>query len=80
MDETAAAASVEEPKKTNKERLKEITDSIEAGIKDLFDSEKYKNYLRTMSKFHNYSFNNTIAHPYAEPGGNPRCQLQQLAG
>ena len=60
MDETAAAASVEEPKKTNKERLKEITDSIEAGIKDLFDSEKYKNYLRTMSKFHNYSFNNTM--------------------
>ena len=60
MDETAAAASVEEPKKTNKERLKEITDSIEAGIKDLFDSEKYKAYLRTMSKFHNYSFNNTM--------------------
>ena len=60
MDETAAAASVEEPKKTNKERLQEITDSIETGIKDLFDSEKYKNYLRTMSKFHNYSFNNTM--------------------
>ena len=62
MNETAAVAAPaeEEPKKTNKERLKEITDSIEAGIKDLFDSEKYKNYLRTMSKFHNYSFNNTM--------------------
>lgn len=61
MDETAAASvAMEEPKKTNKERLKEITDSIEAGIKDLFDSEKYKNYLLTMSKFHNYSFNNTM--------------------
>jgi len=33
---------------------------MEAGIKDLFDSEKYKNYLRAMSKFHNYSFNNTM--------------------
>jgi len=60
MDETAATPAAEEPKKTNKERLKEITDSIEAGIKDLFDSENYKNYLRTMSKFHNYSFNNTM--------------------
>ena len=62
MDETTieTAPAAEEPIKTNKERLKEITDSIEAGIKDLFDSEKYKNYLRTMSKFHNYSFNNTM--------------------
>ena len=61
MDETTTTApAAEEPKKTNKDRLKEITDSIEAGIKDLFDSERYKNYLRTMSKFHNYSFNNTM--------------------
>ena len=60
MDENKTATAAEEPKKTNKERLKEITDSIEAGIKDLFDSERYKNYLRTMSKFHNYSFNNTM--------------------
>ena len=62
MDETTSGAvpAAEEPKKTNKERLKEITDSIEVGIMGLFDSEKYKNYLRTMSKFHNYSFNNTM--------------------
>ena len=61
MDETTTTAPAEEePKKTNKERLQEITDSIEAGIKDLFSSEKYMNYLRTMSKFHNYSFNNTM--------------------
>lgn len=47
-------------KKTNKERLKEITDSIEAGIQELFQSEKYMDYLRTMSRFHKYSFNNTM--------------------
>ena len=47
-------------KQSNKDRLKEITDSIENGIKELFESEKYKNYLRTMSRFHKYSVNNTI--------------------
>ncbi|MCD8099403.1 MAG: YodL domain-containing protein [Oscillospiraceae bacterium] len=47
-------------KQTNKERLKEITDSIEANIQDLFQSDKYKDYLRTMSRFHKYSFNNTM--------------------
>ena len=45
---------------TNKERLKEITASIEASIQDLFQSERYADYLRTMSRFHRYSLNNTI--------------------
>ena len=45
---------------TNKERLKEITDGIEAGIRDMFQSEKYFQYLRTMSRFHKYSVNNTM--------------------
>lgn len=45
---------------TNKDRLKEITASIEDGIKDLFQSEKYKQYLSTMSRFHKYSVNNTM--------------------
>lgn len=44
----------------NKERLKEITDSIEQGIQDLFQSEKYAEYLRTMSRFHRYSVNNVM--------------------
>lgn len=44
----------------NKERLKEITDSIEQGIKDLFQSDRYAQYLRTMSRFHCYSVNNTM--------------------
>lgn len=47
-------------KQTNRERLKEITDSIEQGIQELFQSEKYQQYLRTMSRFHRYSVNNTM--------------------
>ena len=42
------------------DRLKEITDRLEQGIKELFESERYKEYLRVMSKFYNYSFNNTM--------------------
>ena len=42
------------------EKLKEITDRLEQGITELFDSERYKEYLRVMSKFYNYSFNNTL--------------------
>ncbi|MDO5398457.1 MAG: DUF4316 domain-containing protein [bacterium] len=49
-----------EGKKTNKQRLKDITDSIENGIKDLFESDKYKQYLQTMSRFHRYSVNNQM--------------------
>lgn len=47
-------------KQNPKERLKEITDSIETGIKELFESDKYKSYLQTMSRFHKYSLNNTL--------------------
>ena len=42
------------------EKLKEITDRLEQGIAELFDSERYREYLKVMSKFHNYSFNNTL--------------------
>ena len=50
----------ENEKQTNEERLKDITDSIERGIQDLFQSDKYTEYLRTMSRFHKYSVNNTM--------------------
>lgn len=46
--------------KSQKEKVKEITDELEQGIKDLFNSDRYKAYLSAMSKFHNYSFRNTI--------------------
>lgn len=42
------------------EQLKEITDRLEKGVEELFTSERYMDYLKTMSQFHNYSFNNTM--------------------
>ena len=42
------------------EKIKEITEKLEKGIEDLFQSENYKNYLKTMSKFTSYSLNNTL--------------------
>ena len=47
-------------KPSNRERVKEIVSSIEQNIQDLFQSERYFDYLRTMSRFHSYSVNNTI--------------------
>ena len=55
-----ADANVNTVSITEKQKVKEITDKLEEGLKELFESEKYKNYLSTMSKFHNYSFNNTL--------------------
>lgn len=45
---------------TEKQKVKEITDRLEKGLKDIFESEQYKTYLSTISKFHNYSFHNTL--------------------
>lgn len=45
---------------TEKQRVQEFTDKLEQGLQDLFNSDSYRNYLSTMSKFHNYSFNNTL--------------------
>lgn len=59
--QTEQSAEVQQTeKKSNKERLKEITDSIETGIKELFSSDKFKQYLQTMSRFHRYSVNNQM--------------------
>lgn len=46
--------------KTERRKVKEITDRLESGLQDLFESEKYKTYLNTMSRFHNYSVNNMM--------------------
>ena len=43
-----------------KQQMKEITERLEQGVKDIFTSEMYTTYLRTMAKFHKYSFNNTL--------------------
>lgn len=42
------------------QQMYEITKQLEAGVKELFTSERYAEYLKTMSKFYNYSFNNTV--------------------
>lgn len=47
-------------KVTTQDRINEITDKLEKGIKELFEGDKFRNYLNTMSKFHDYSFNNTM--------------------
>ncbi len=44
----------------NAQQVREITDKLEQGIKELFESDRFKEYLTTMSKFYNYSFNNTL--------------------
>ena len=43
-----------------KTKTEEILEKLDQGLTELFNSETYKNYLKTMSKFHNYSFNNTL--------------------
>lgn len=48
---------------TEKQKVQEITNKLEDGLKELFESEKYKTYLYAMSKFNNYSFNNTYLSP-----------------
>ena len=52
------------------EKLKEITDRLEQGIAELFDSERYKEYLKVMSKFHNYSFRNTVLIAMQKPNAS----------
>lgn len=56
----AVSTSSEHKGKTQKERIKEITDQLEAGVIAVFESDAYKAYLKCMSKFHNYSLNNTL--------------------
>lgn len=55
------AESVSEPvTEKPQQTIAEITDKLEQGVHDLFNSERYREYLSTMAKFHNYSLNNTI--------------------
>lgn len=48
------------PENKQQQQIREITDRLEQGIQEMFESERYMEYLRTMSKFHNYSLNNTL--------------------
>ena len=48
------------PNAENDDRLKALTDKLEAGVKDVFESESYRTYLKAMAKFHSYSFGNVM--------------------
>ena len=56
-------------KQSSRDRLKDITASIEDGIKELFQSESYAQYLQTMSRFHHYSVNNQVLIHMQKPDG-----------
>lgn len=58
------------------DRLKEITDRLEQGVTELFESDRYKEYLRVMAKFHNYSFNNTLLIALQCPGATRLAGFQ----
>ena len=58
------------------DRLKEITDRLEQGVTELFESERYKEYLRVMARFHNYSFNNTLLIAMQCPGATRLAGFQ----
>lgn len=47
-------------RKDSESKLKELTDKLEAGIQEVFSSQRYKDYLKVMSRFHGYSYNNTM--------------------
>lgn len=64
---TSSVTPIELTGTTTIEKVKEITEKLEQGIKDLFDSDKFKEYLTTMSKFHNYSFRNTMLILFQKP-------------
>ena len=57
---TAENSSNNSPGKSRKDRIREITDRLEAGVQAVFDSESYKEYLKCMSRFHRYSVNNSL--------------------
>lgn len=58
------------------DRLKEVTDRLEQGVTELFESERYKEYLRVMARFHNYSFNNTLLIAMQCPGATRLAGFQ----
>ena len=60
--------AVKPEKKTRAQAVKEITEKLQQGLEELFDSEKFKSYLDTMSKFYHYSFNNSLLIAMQKPG------------
>ena len=65
-------------RKDQNEKIKELTEKLQAGIQELHDSEKYRDYLRTMAKFHHYSFNNSLL-IWAQTRCYSSCRVQSMA-
>lgn len=61
---------------TREERLKEVMDKLEAGVTELFEGERFADYLRTMSKFHDYSFGNILLIAIQFPGASQVAGFQ----
>ena len=68
--------SIELKSEKNADRLKEITDRLEQGVTELFESDRYKEYLQVMARFHNYSFNNTLLIAMQFPGATRLAGFQ----
>lgn len=68
--------SIELKSEKNSDRLKEVTDRLEQGVTELFESARYKEYLRVMARFHNYSFNNTLLIAMQCPGATRLAGFQ----
>ena len=51
---------MKQERKDKNEKIQELTEKLQTGIQELYDSDKYRDYLTTMAKFHHYSFNNTF--------------------
>ncbi len=60
-------------RKDQKEKIKELTEQLQEGVKSLFDSDKYREYLQAMAKFHNYSFNNSLLIWAQRPDASAVC-------
>ena len=63
----------QERKDKKNEKIQELTEKLQTGIQELYDSEKYRDYLRTMAKFHHYSFNNSLLIWAQRPDASAVC-------
>ena len=60
-------------RKDQNEKIKELTEQLHEGIQKLHESDKYREYLQAMAKFHNYSFNNSLLIWAQRPDASAVC-------
>ena len=64
---------MKQERKDKNEKIQELTEKLQTGIQELYDSDKYRDYLRTMAKFHHYSFNNSLLIWAQRPDASAVC-------